>query len=105
MVPKASPDADAPSARNADHAADAPPVPFAPKTATTAFVLGALRQIETQSGRDCARTELVDALAACCLYSLELDGLAATLKLLADAALILEKGYGGAQAERPATVH
>jgi hypothetical protein len=36
---------------------------------------------------------------------LELDGLAATLKLLADAALILERGYGGSQPARPATVH
>jgi hypothetical protein len=66
MAPEPSPDAEASSACNSEQAADAPPVPFAPKTA---FVLGALRQIQAQSGRDCARTELVDALAACCLYS------------------------------------
>lgn len=104
--PKAEPAADAPSSpSSAEQAPDAAPVPFAPKTATTAFVLGALRQIQAQGGRDCARAEVIDALAGCVLYSLELDGLAATLALLADAALILERGYGGADAVRAATVH
>jgi hypothetical protein len=52
-----------------------------------------------------ARLEMIAALCGCCLHSMEIDGLAATLALLADAALILERGYGGAGARLAATVH
>jgi hypothetical protein len=69
--------------------------PVAPHNSpTTSLVVEALRQNGTDAGPAYARAELIAALAGCALYSIELDGVAATLALLADAAYVVEQGFG-----------
>lgn len=76
-----------------------------PRPHTTALVAAALRCNQAEGGADYARAELIKALAGCCLYSMELDGLEATLALLADAAKIMELGYGDTGSARAAIFH
>jgi hypothetical protein len=80
--------------------------PIAPRLgATTALVAEALRRNQAEGGREYARAELIAALAGCCLYSIELDRLGTTLALLADAATVLERGWGSAVPAQKTTVH
>ena len=64
------------------------------RSPTTALVAEALRQNHAEGGPVYARAELIAALAGCALFSVELDGLDATLALLADAAIVLARGFG-----------